>query len=139
MPAHQRLCLYLVLTIGHCCLGSTSISVTLSAYNLEADPPEKGVLEYTAKGDETPDDFRNTDSDEVKEDAHWDVCILKLPKHVRSIDPAPFGETLHQAMSSLSSSPDVQFHIIILNHEDSTISCQFVDRLSTSDYLLAMW
>ena len=42
-----------VLTAGHCCLNSTVIVVTLSAYNLEANPPEEGVRNYTAV-DKTP-------------------------------------------------------------------------------------
>ena len=81
-----------VLTAGHCCLGSIEIFVTLSAYDLEAWPPEEGVHKYTAVDKLLPRQYLK-DRDQFK---NWDVCVLILPEDV-NITTAPIGEPLRVA------------------------------------------
>ena len=81
-----------VLTAGHCCLGSDIVSLKLSAYDLKADTPEEGVLDFDVVDDELPEDFPDPPT---VYDSHWDVCILDLREHVSTIKPAPIGKALH--------------------------------------------
>ena len=82
-----------VLTAGHCCLSSNVIVVTLSAYDLEAWPPEQGVLTYTAVDRLLPEEYLDDSNN-----GNWDVCIVILPEAV-SIQPAPIGEPPTGSMS----------------------------------------
>ena len=75
-------------------MGSITISVYLSAYNREADPPEKGVVKYAAEDERSPKILLR---ERRGIDGVWDVCILDLPTHVRKIKPASLGEALAYA------------------------------------------
>ena len=84
-----------VLTAGHCCLGSISISVNISAYSLGGIPP----LRYSDIKDESISTPRHYQNHESGRDLHWDVCIIDLPEHVSTIAPAPLGAALAYAHS----------------------------------------
>ena len=90
------------MTAGHCCLGNrrNGIAVTLSAYNLEAYPPEEDVLEYRVDDAKIPEELVEYDMVGGASEAQiWDVCILDLPESTR-IRPVPIGEPFADACLS---------------------------------------